>query len=241
VVDEANAQPFDTDLPCYQCGYNLRAISREGDCPECGFAIGKSTSLGVIKQWPLTAENACGWLSLGVMTCWVCGLGVVFWLIGLVLMFRHLPNDTPMQRWTNRSAWWSLLLVITLGFCIWVYPDTTRNPGLFVAATLLVAAHYLCVMLLGLRLTRDAKLPFAFAATLLLMGLPSLGVLAFVYGFLYNPNEDAFVTLLVLVLCWLILSGFYWMGISGELGARRLELIRRVTKADRRKIKTKTI
>ena len=32
-----------------------------------------------------------------------------------------------------------------------------------------------------------------------------------------------------------------WMGISGELGARRLELIRRVTKADCRKIKTKTI
>ena len=33
---------FTEDLPCVRCGYNLRGLKPEGNCPECGAAISKS-------------------------------------------------------------------------------------------------------------------------------------------------------------------------------------------------------
>jgi len=30
------------DIPCRRCGYNLRGLSPEGRCPECGIAVGRS-------------------------------------------------------------------------------------------------------------------------------------------------------------------------------------------------------
>jgi len=30
------------DLPCVRCGYNLRGLKAEGNCPECGASVGKS-------------------------------------------------------------------------------------------------------------------------------------------------------------------------------------------------------
>src|SRR5881394_1427767 len=30
------------DLSCAKCGYNLRTLSREGKCPECGTAVAES-------------------------------------------------------------------------------------------------------------------------------------------------------------------------------------------------------
>lgn len=33
---------IDDDVNCLSCGYNLRGLDREGRCPECGVAIGRS-------------------------------------------------------------------------------------------------------------------------------------------------------------------------------------------------------
>jgi hypothetical protein len=35
-------EPFDEDFPCIRCGYNLRGLKPDGNCPECGARIGKS-------------------------------------------------------------------------------------------------------------------------------------------------------------------------------------------------------
>ncbi len=39
----ARSQPIDHDLLCRQCGYNLRGMTEDDDCPECGALVWRST------------------------------------------------------------------------------------------------------------------------------------------------------------------------------------------------------
>jgi hypothetical protein len=41
---EGDDIPFDQDLPCLRCGYNLRGLKPTGQCPECGANIRKALS-----------------------------------------------------------------------------------------------------------------------------------------------------------------------------------------------------
>ena len=34
---------LDEDIACRKCGYNLRGLNKDGACPECGTAVGRST------------------------------------------------------------------------------------------------------------------------------------------------------------------------------------------------------
>ena len=40
-MDSANVR-IDFDLPCRQCGFNLRTMLATGNCPECGLAVERS-------------------------------------------------------------------------------------------------------------------------------------------------------------------------------------------------------
>jgi hypothetical protein len=40
-------EPFDKDLPCIRCGYNLRGLKPDGNCPECGAPIRKSLNFAM--------------------------------------------------------------------------------------------------------------------------------------------------------------------------------------------------
>lgn len=44
MTQSAEAQEVIADVPCQKCGYNLRGLSPEGRCPECGSAIWPSLS-----------------------------------------------------------------------------------------------------------------------------------------------------------------------------------------------------
>ncbi len=39
--------PFDKDIPCIRCDYNLRGLKPDGQCPECGASIRKSLNFAM--------------------------------------------------------------------------------------------------------------------------------------------------------------------------------------------------
>lgn len=41
---------IDSDLPCRECGYNLRGLTVSGACPECGHAIADSTRRNLLRD-----------------------------------------------------------------------------------------------------------------------------------------------------------------------------------------------
>lgn len=48
---ESAAYTIDQDIPCSQCGYDLRGLTLDGRCPECGSEIGLS-----IEEWKKRVE-----------------------------------------------------------------------------------------------------------------------------------------------------------------------------------------
>src|SRR5204863_7208209 len=49
--EPVSANPFlETDVPCAQCGYNLRTLRADGRCPECGSDVGPSIWIHRRKQ-----------------------------------------------------------------------------------------------------------------------------------------------------------------------------------------------
>src|SRR5205814_2492947 len=49
--ETVSASPFlETDVPCAQCGYNLRTLRAVGRCPECGSDVGPSIWIHRRKQ-----------------------------------------------------------------------------------------------------------------------------------------------------------------------------------------------
>ena len=56
----------DRDLPCVRCGYNLRTLTAEGRCPECGAAVALTLTLGGVIE-----QSRPGYLR---RLSWGCGL-----------------------------------------------------------------------------------------------------------------------------------------------------------------------
>jgi hypothetical protein len=64
-IDHIEAGVVEGDLPCDQCGYNLRTLAVGGACPECACSIARSIQVareGVMKG--LSGQSA-GWVSRG--------------------------------------------------------------------------------------------------------------------------------------------------------------------------------
>lgn len=58
---------IDTDLPCLNCGYNLRGLPSDGACPECAAAIRRSTHGDWLQfhnpDWLKQLASGAGWLA----------------------------------------------------------------------------------------------------------------------------------------------------------------------------------
>ncbi len=85
------------DIPCFFCQYNLRTLSIEGTCPECGHAVGECIRTGWLMfsdpRWLAklrTGVTIFLWLPLAVILSYV-GF-VVYWLLRAM---PATPSDPP--------------------------------------------------------------------------------------------------------------------------------------------------
>lgn len=94
-----------SDLPCFRCGYNLRTLRFDGNCPECGTPI---------------AETSCGDFLRYAPPQWVRGLaeGVSYLLgsVGVALgLTAFLLTNLFFDRYSNRDV---TQIVLAIGFFV---------------------------------------------------------------------------------------------------------------------------
>lgn len=71
--------PLDADTPCVRCGYNVRGLTEEQACPECGLGVGRSVRLGAE-----LGQSRPAWLRGLARAAWLL-LGVHLGLVAVVL------------------------------------------------------------------------------------------------------------------------------------------------------------
>lgn len=94
------------DLPCVQCGYNLKGLTVKGMCPECGVSV-RTTLLAVVDprarefqriECPrLTATGVTLWSWAGVVAC------AVAWVLQAIYFWK--PQGTSIVEATHVLEW----------------------------------------------------------------------------------------------------------------------------------------
>jgi hypothetical protein len=98
-----------SELPCYWCGYDLRAHPQDGICPECGGSVAESRQWAAIPRRPAWKESDPRWRRRILAGTWV-----------LVLL--------PLMDVLEKSGWASHLFVPTF----WGYgPNSLQETLLF--------------------------------------------------------------------------------------------------------------
>ncbi len=108
---------IDIDLPCRECGYNLRGLQSAGQCPECGAAISRSLTDDQI------ANSSKKWLR-------VIRLGFMLMAVSLILRLQQVAiwflGYWGFTYWPGRD-WYLHLQWIAFGLGAWLV--TTSEPG----------------------------------------------------------------------------------------------------------------
>lgn len=72
------------DAPCLTCGYNLRSLTPEGHCPECGTPVGISIRGGLLRfadpRWVATLASGMNWIIASIV------LGIALGCLGQPLI-----------------------------------------------------------------------------------------------------------------------------------------------------------
>jgi len=96
---------MDADLPCVQCGYNLRTQLPDGDCPECGRLIDDTLRLAQLftrdPRWLSRMARSMSWTIVS-LSCLALATGV-----GTGYMIALLFNRSMI------SLMWSAPILIT--------------------------------------------------------------------------------------------------------------------------------
>ena len=83
--------PIDHDLPCRHCGYNLRGMTEDRACPECGTAVGRSLLGDMLRfsdpQWVRTLSRGAAWILWSVL------VGLLLGILGAVVGFVAAINS----------------------------------------------------------------------------------------------------------------------------------------------------
>jgi hypothetical protein len=87
------------ELPCYRCGYDLRAHPSDGACPECGAAVEESARVAAIPRRPAWRDSDRRWRRRVVAGAWVLVLVPLMELLrGLDLASRvTLPGLVDLR------------------------------------------------------------------------------------------------------------------------------------------------
>lgn len=108
---------IDSDIPCAQCGYNLRTLGREGRCPECGEEIWPSIEKfnTSIERWPPLIAESVESLTSRFEGCVLCIIAFVvnqsFWTVYMSSSwgFAYQPWMLGPSSATLVLLWWGLL------------------------------------------------------------------------------------------------------------------------------------
>lgn len=143
-------------VPCMQCGYNLRTLTAEGRCPECGRAVGESLDLyRSFTGGELNESLRCGmWLlafgtgvfslpglivvALIILVFDVgggsdsCGvvtlvLAAIIQLAGFVILTQRMAQLSPQVQTLRRTARWLVAAAVLLGLTSWVLINVNAN------------------------------------------------------------------------------------------------------------------
>ncbi|MBL4700740.1 MAG: hypothetical protein JKX85_05715 [Phycisphaeraceae bacterium] len=93
ILDDQNA--IAEDLPCVGCGYLLRSLQPDRDCPECGRPVGDTTRLQRLKRYPLAwlKQMQLG-LQLTQITSVIFTLAMVIFTVSLQQNMRMAASAT---------------------------------------------------------------------------------------------------------------------------------------------------
>ncbi len=128
------------DLPCIECGYNLRGQLPRGSCPECGAPVARSNRTDQLARanpaWLATLKHAMTWMLVGVAAyifIFVAIMAVAIASIGSFLPSLGNPNPAPSTLLTVVSVAGTLIYAVIFGVAYWQL--TTPEPGAFTPRT----------------------------------------------------------------------------------------------------------
>jgi len=111
---------IDGDLECVGCGYNLRTLASDANCPECAAPVADSVDAFppafLFRRW-----SSIRWIRLGLLL-WV--LSILAWAGGLIYCTMRVAWATELwvaARWSyNSGMLWNVSWVIEIGaiFCL---------------------------------------------------------------------------------------------------------------------------
>jgi hypothetical protein len=85
-------EPIDYDLSCRHCAYNLRGMTEDGACPECGTSVGRSLLGDQLRfsdpVWVRTLATGMTWIVWGFV------LGILL-AVALMILGFTIPNLDP--------------------------------------------------------------------------------------------------------------------------------------------------
>lgn len=119
---------IDDDVVCRKCDYNLRGLTPEGRCPECGTAIGRSLGGDLLRfsdpEWVQKLASGMNWI---VASIFIAFLGGVFGAI----LFGLFASTTSSRSYLFLSPLASLAFgaVALIGYWKITTPDPARLSG----------------------------------------------------------------------------------------------------------------
>ncbi|WP_145078964.1 hypothetical protein [Poriferisphaera corsica] len=110
------------DFECLNCGYNLRTLAVEGDCPECGMGVKVSLRKDLLRDaspaWLMMIVRGLKLLRLGVILAFpMLYIGVVVGTVGFFhLLQKQSGREEPTKDRNLRLAAQGLLSIGAMGF-----------------------------------------------------------------------------------------------------------------------------